>query len=84
MSVSEPEAPALTEKFTADVQLHLEGFKLYSVREKQRHVGNSCFKACNFRTDSWLTGGDSYSGTTYERMPDEQFPGIVKDIFEAE
>ena len=28
MSVSEPVSPALTEKFSADVQLHLEGFQL--------------------------------------------------------
>ena len=82
MAVSEPDAPVLTEKFSADVKLHLEGFQLYSVREKQHHVGNSYFTAYNFRTDSWLIGEDSYSGTTYERMLDDKFPGIVKDVFE--
>jgi hypothetical protein len=83
MSVSEPVSPALTEKFSADVHLHLEGFQLYSVREKQQHVGNSYSIGYNFRTDSWLTGSSSYSGTTYERMLDDKFPGIVKDIFES-
>ena len=83
MSISEPEAPALTEKFASEANLHLEGFQLYSVREKQHHVGNSYFTAYNFKTDSWLTGSDSYSGTTYERMLDDKFPAIVKDIFES-
>ena len=83
MSVSEPEAPELTEKFSADVQLNLEGFQLYSVREKQHQVGSSYFTAYNFKTDSWLLGDESYSGTTYERMLDDKFPGIVKDIFES-
>ncbi|MBO7327236.1 MAG: hypothetical protein J6W00_00520 [Lentisphaeria bacterium] len=83
MSVSEPESPALTEKFSADIQLHLEGFQLYSVREKQHRVGNSYFTAYNFKTDSWLLGDGSYSETTYERMLDDKFPGIVKDIFES-
>ena len=62
MAVSEPEAPAVTEKFSADVQLNLNKFQLYSVREKQYN-------------------GDS--GTTYERMVDDKFPEIVKDIFES-
>ena len=83
MSVSEPKSPALTEKFAADAMLSLEGFQLYSVREKQHHVGSSYFTAYNFKTDSWLIGDDSYSGTTYERMLDDKFPGIVKDIFET-
>ncbi len=83
MSVNEPQAPALTEKFSGDIQLHLEGFQLYSEREKQYHTGNSYFTAYNFRTDSWLLGSESYSGTTYERMLDDKFPGIVKDIFES-
>lgn len=83
MSVNEPQAPALTEKFAADVQLHLDGFQLYSVRAKQHHVGSSYFTAYNFKTDSWLLGDESYSRTTYERMLDDQFPGIVKDIFET-
>lgn len=80
MSVSEPEAPAMTGKFAADVTLHLEGFQLYSVREKQYHTGNSYFTAYNFRTERWLIGNNTYSGTTYERMLDDKFPGIVKDI----
>ena len=83
MSVNEQEAPVLTAKFSGEANLHLEGFQLYSVREKQHNVGNSYFTAYNFKTDSWLTGSDSYSGTTYERMLDEKFPGIVKDIFES-
>jgi hypothetical protein len=83
MSVSKPETPALREKFSGDAQLHLEGFQLYSVREKQHHVGGSYFTAYNFKTDSWLLGDDSYSSTTYERMLDDRFPGIVKDIFES-
>ena len=83
MSVNEPEAPALTEKFSGDIQLNLEGFQLYSVREKQHHVGSSYFTAYNFKTDSWLLGDESYSGTTYERMLDDKFPAIVKDIFES-
>lgn len=83
MSISEPVAPSLTEKFSSDIQLHVEGFHLYSVREKQHHVGNSYSTAYNFRTDSWIVGGDSYSGTTYERMLDDKFPEIVKDIFET-
>jgi hypothetical protein len=83
MSVNEPHAPALTAKFANDVQLSLEGFQLYSVREKQHHAGNSYFTAYNFRTNSWITGGNSYSGTTYERMLDEKFPEIVKDVFES-
>ena len=82
MAVSEPETPAVTEKFAADTQLNLEGFQLYSVREKQHNVGSSYSTAYNFKTDSWLTGSDSYSGTTYERMLDDKFPVIVKDIFE--
>lgn len=83
MSVSEPEAPVLKEKFAAETKLHLEGFQLYSVREKQYHTGSSSFVAYNFRSDSWLTGSNTYSGTTYERLLDEKFPGIVKDIFES-
>lgn len=83
MSVNEPEAPVLSEKFSGDVRLHLEGFQLYSVREKQHHTGNTYSVAYNFKTDSWLAGSDSYSGTTYERMLDEQFPGIVRDLFES-
>ncbi len=83
MSVSEPEALTVTAKFSTDAQLHLEGFQLYSVREKQHHMGNSVFTGYNFKTDSWITGGNSYSGTTYERMLDDRFPGIVKDIFES-
>ena len=62
MSISEPEAPALTGKFVTEAKLHLEGFQLYSVREKQYNDG---------------------SETTYERMLDDKFPGIVKDIFES-
>ena len=62
MSVNEPEAPALTGKFVTEAKLHLEGFQLYSVREKQYNDG---------------------SETTYERMLDDKFPGIVKDIFES-
>ena len=62
MSVSEPDAPAVTEKLSANVQLSLDNFQLYSVREKQYNDG---------------------SGTTYERMLDDKFPGIVKDIFES-
>lgn len=83
MSVNEPKVPALTEKFSADVQIHLEGFQLYSVREKQYTAGSSYFTAYNFKNDSWLTGSDSYSGTTYERLLDEKFPEIVKDVFES-
>ena len=83
MSVKEQASPALTEKFANEAKLHLEGFQLYSVREKQHHVGYTYGTAYNFRTDSWITGSNSYSGTTYERLPDEQFPGIVKDIFES-
>ena len=83
MSISEPEAPALTGKFVSEAKLHLEGFQLYSVREKQHRVGNSCFTAYNFKTDSWITGSDSSSGTTYERMLDDKFPAVVKDIFES-
>ncbi len=83
MSINEPEAPALKGKFATEAKLHLEGFQLYSVREKQHHVGNSYFTAYNFKTDSWLTGIDSSSGTTYERMLDEKFPDIVKDVFES-
>ena len=41
MSVNEPDAPALTGKFLTEANLHLEGFQLYSVREKQHRVGNS-------------------------------------------
>ena len=83
MSVNEPEAPALTGKFVTEAKLHLEGFQLYSVREKQHRVGNTYFTAYNFKTDSWLLGDGSYSETTYERMLDDKFPGIVKDIFES-
>ena len=83
MSVSEPAAPALTGKFVTEAKLHLEGFQLYSVREKQHHVGNSYFTAYNFKTNSWLLGDETYSGTTYERMLDEKFPEIVKDVFES-
>jgi hypothetical protein len=83
MSVNEPDAPALTGKFLTEANLHLEGFQLYSVREKQHRVGNSYFTAYNFKTDSWLLGDGSYSETTYERMLDDKFPGIVKDIFES-
>lgn len=83
MSISEPETPALTGKFATEAKLRLEGFQLYSVREKQHHTGNSYFTAYNFKTNSWLTGSDSYSGTTYERMLDEKFPAVVKDIFES-
>ena len=83
MSVNEPQSPALTGKFSPDILLNLEGFQLYSVREKQHHVGQSYFTAYNYRTDSWLTGDNSYSSTTYERMLDDRFPGIVKDIFES-
>ena len=83
MSISEPETPALTGKFATEAKLRLDGFQLYSVREKQHHAGNSYFTAYNFKTNSWLTGSDSYSGTTYERMLDEKFPAVVKDIFES-
>ena len=65
MSITEQEAPALTEKFSTETKLHLEGFQLYTVREKQHRVGNS------------------YSDTTDERMLDDKFPEIVKDIFES-
>ena len=82
MSVSEPEAPVVAEKFSDEVQLHLEGFQLYSVREKQHRDGRSVFTGYNFKNDSWLLGDGSYSETTYERMLDDRFPGIVKDIFE--
>ena len=83
MNVSEPESPVLTAKLSGEANLHLEGFQLYSVREKQYNVGNSYFTAYNFKTDSWLLGDDSFSGTTYERMLDDKFPAIVKDIFES-
>ena len=83
MSISEPEAPALTGKFAAEAKLHLEGFQLYSVREKQYQAGSSYFTAYNFKTDSWLLGDKSYSGMTYERMIDDKFPAVVKDIFES-
>ena len=83
MSISEPETPALTGKFADEAKLHLEGFQLYSVREKQYQAGSSYFTAYNFKTDSWLLGDKSYSGTTYERMIDDKFPAVVKDIFES-
>ena len=51
MSVNEPDAPALTGKFLTEANLHLEGFQLYSVREKQHRVGNSYFTAYNFKTE---------------------------------
>ena len=54
MSISEQQAPKLREKFSIDVQLHLEGFKLYSVREKQYREGSSVFTGYNFKNDSWL------------------------------
>ena len=82
MSVSEPDAPVVAEKFSDEVQLHLEGFQLYSVREKQHREGSSVFTGYNFKNDSWLLGDSSYSETTYERMLDDRFPEIVKDIFE--
>lgn len=82
ITFNETEAPALPARFAPEAKLHLEGFQLYTVREKQYNTGNSYFTAYNFKTDSWLTGGSSYSGTTYERMLDDRFPGIVKDIFE--
>jgi hypothetical protein len=83
MAVSEPDTPALTGKFSSDLRLHLEGFQLYSVREKQYNAGSNYYTTYNFRTNSWVTGSNSYSGTTYERMPDDKFPDIVKDIFES-
>ena len=83
MSVSEPEAPALTAKFATEAKLHLDGFQLYSVREKQYNTGYTYSTGYNFRTDSWYTGSRSYSGSTYERLLDDKFPGIVKDIFES-
>jgi hypothetical protein len=82
MSVSEPEAPVVTEKFSNEALLHLDGFQLYSVREKQYREGSSVFTGYNFKNDSWLVGDNSYSETTYERMLDDRFPEIVKDIFE--
>ena len=39
MSVSEPEAPALTAKFATEAKLHLDGFQLYSVRSAD-NAGN--------------------------------------------
>jgi hypothetical protein len=83
MSISEPEAPALTGKFATEANLHLEGFQLYTVREKQYHSGYTYGTAYNFRTDSWSVVSGSYSGTSYERMLDDKFPEIVKDIFES-
>ena len=65
ITFNETEAPALPVRFAPEAKLHLEGFQLHTVREKQ-----------------YKTGGSSYSGTTYKRMPDDRFPGIVKDIFE--
>ena len=82
MSVSEPDAPEVTEKFSAEVPLHLEGFQLFSVREKQHREGRFVFTGYNFKNDSWLLGDGSCSETTYERMLDDRFPEIVKDIFE--
>ena len=83
VTFGETEAPAMAEKFNTEANLRLEGFQLYSVREKQYHSGYGSYTAYNFSSDSWLIGSDSYSGTTYERMLDEQFNSIVKDIFET-
>ena len=83
MTFNETEAPAMKEKFTTEAKLRLDGFQLYTVREKQHHVGYTYATAYDFRTDRWLTGTGSYSETTYERQLDEKFPPIVKDIFET-
>ena len=83
MTFNETETPALKAKFTTEAKLHLEGFQLYSIREKEHRVGETYSTAYNFRTDSWITGSNSYSETTYERQLDDKFPGIVKDIFES-
>jgi hypothetical protein len=83
MTFNETEAPAMKEKFTTEAKLRLDGFQLYTVREKQHHVGYTYATAYDFRTDRWLTGTGSYSETTYERMLDDKFPEIVKDIFES-
>ena len=83
MSLSEPAAPALKAKFATEAKLHLDGFQLYSIREKQYNTGYAYSTGYNFRTDSWYTGSQSYSGSTYERLLDDKFPGVVKDIFES-
>ncbi len=77
------EAPTLTNKFSSDTKLHLDGFKLYSTRATKNRVGSSVYTGYNFRNDSWILGDDSYSETTYERVLDDKFPGIVSDIFES-
>lgn len=82
MTFNETKAPELTAKFASETKLRLEGFILYSIREKQHHTGYSSSVAYDFKRGAWLTGSSSYSGTTYERLPDEKFPAIVRDLFE--
>ena len=83
MTFNETEAPRLKAKFSNEAKLHLEGFQLYSIREKQHNVGYTYMPVYNFRTDSWSLGSGTYSETTYERQIDQKFPMIVKDIFES-
>ena len=82
MTVCETESPSVTTKFSSGAKLRLEGFQLQTLRATQHHVGYSTASAYNYKTNSWASGGDSYSGATYERLPDEYFSSIVKDIFE--
>ena len=82
MSISEPPEPEMKAKFAAETNLKLDGFQLYSVREKQ-NAGYACSIGYDFTNDKWLTLGNSYTGTTYERMIDDKFPPLVKDVFES-
>ena len=83
MSISEPEAPVLNGKFNREPQLRLDGFQLYTVREKQYNTGSAYSVGYDFKRNSWITSTSSYDGTSYERMLDDKFPAIVKDIFES-
>ena len=82
MTVCETESPSVAVKFSSEAKLHLEGFQLQTLQATQHHVGYSTASAYNFKTNSWASGSGSYSGTTYERLPDEYFSTIVKDTFE--
>lgn len=82
VTVCETESPALTAKFSPETRLRLEGFQLMIWQATQRHVGHSSAAVYDYRTNSWTTGSGSYSGTTYDHVPDEQFSSVVTDIFE--
>lgn len=82
ITVYESDEPVVSKKFASDIKLRLEGFQLKSLQPTQFHTGYASTSTYNYQSGKWTTGGGTYSGTTYEFLPDENFSMIVKDAFE--